>query len=235
MSAVHGKGTAVLLDQYDLSAYLNSYSSGRTSEASETTTFGAAAKTYIPGLQDGTISLSGLYDGSAGAVDAVLQAAIGAASRNVLSILPQGAGTIGNRAMVASVDETSYTIEAGVGDLVTASAEMQPSGGVWGGAVLHTLTAETAGGNTTSIDNAASSASGGVANLHVTAFNGTTLTAKVQHSTDNSVWVDLITFTAATAVTAEQLSVTGTVNRYVRVLWTATVTSATFAVAFARK
>jgi len=58
----------------------------------------------------------------------------------------------------------------------------------------------------------------------------------VQHSTDNSSWSDLCTFTAVSVVGSEILTGTGTVNRYVRYIISAfTGTSVTFAVAFARR
>lgn len=239
MAFVHGKKTAVLVDKYDLSAFFNSVDSDRSLEAVESTTFGKDAKTYVPGLGDGSISLGGLYDGAANAVDAVLQTALGATSDNVVTIVFGGAATVGNAAQLAAVIESDYKISAGVGDLVSVTADLQPDGGVYGGQLLLDLAARTATANGTAIDNTASSANGGVGNLHITTVSGTTpsITVKIQHSTDNSTWADLITFTAATAAGAEQKTVTGTVNRYIRATVTisGTTPSFTLAVAFARK
>ena len=50
----------------------------------------------------------------------------------------------------------------------------------------------------------------------MTGATGTGGAVKLQHSVDNSVWVDLITFTAAAAPTSETFEVAGTVNRYLR-------------------
>jgi hypothetical protein len=98
--------------------------------------------------------------------------------------------------------------------------------------LLHPLGAETGAGSGTSVDNAASSANGGRGNLHVTAATGSG-TVKVQHSTDNAVWADLVTFTAATGATSETKEVTGTVNRYLRANH-APGTSITYVLGFAR-
>src|SRR4030095_11126959 len=79
---------------------------------------------------------------------------------------------------------------------------------------------------------------GAVAHLHVLAFTGTTATIKIQHSTDNSTWVDLITFTAVTAAGKQRATVnTGvTINRFVRAIVSAgTFTSMTFLLAFGRR
>lgn len=69
-----------------------------------------------------------------------------------------------------------------------------------------------------SVDNGAATTNGAVAHLHVLSKSGTspTVTWKVQHSADDSMWVDLMTFTAATDKTSQRLAVTGTVNRYLR-------------------
>uniref|UniRef100_UPI003BB56F59 hypothetical protein n=1 Tax=Thermoanaerobacterium sp. DL9XJH110 TaxID=3386643 RepID=UPI003BB56F59 len=80
--------------------------------------------------------------------------------------------------------------------------------------------AASADGNGTTVDNAASSSNGAVAHLHVTGFTGlSNAVIKVTHSTDNfsSSDVDLITFSTVSGLTSQRSTVTGTVNRYVRV------------------
>jgi len=61
-----------------------------------------------------------------------------------------------------------------------------------------------------------------------------TVTVKVQHSSDNLTYADLITFSNVTAAGAQRATVTGTVNRYTRVTYTATSGTATFVVGFGR-
>lgn len=232
MAFVHGKGGAVIWGATDLSAYLNNVDAAATADTAEVTCFGSSSKSYVAGTRDATLSLSGFFDGSVGAVDEVLSAAL--AGTAAVTIAPAGAGAIGNRAQLANVIHTGYTVTAPVGDAVSISAEAQVSGGLAGGIILADLTARTATGNTTANDNAASSAGGAVAHLHLTAFTGTDITIKVQHSADNSTWVDLITFAQLTATGSERKSATGTINRYLRVNIAGTFTTATFAVAIAR-
>lgn len=232
MAFIHGKSSSVLFASTDLSAYLNSWDTTLTADTAEVTCFGNGSKAYIAGGKDATVSLSGFFDGSASAVDSVLATAIG--GTRVLTLSEAGVGTIGNRALVGQAIHTSYQVSAPVGDAVTISAEAQVTGGMASGVVLADLTARTAAGNTTAVDNAASSANGAMANVHLTAFTGTNITVKVQHSADNSTWVDLITFTQLTAAGSENKTVTGTVNRYLRVNLSGTFTSATLAVAAAR-
>jgi hypothetical protein len=234
MPFIHGKGAATLFDKYDLSAYLNTFESSASADTAEVTTFGASSKSYIAGMKDATISLGGFFDGATGAVDEVLAAALSNATTGVLTLAPAGAGAIGNRAQLGNTLETSYTVTAAASDAVSISAEAQITGGLSPGIILADLAARTAAGNTTANDNTASSANGLAAHLHCTAFTGTNITVKVAHSADNSTWADLITFTQLTAAGSERKTVTGTVNRYLRITTTGTFTSATFAVAVAR-
>ena len=84
-------------------------------------------------------------------------------------------------------------------------------------------------------DNAAASADGWSAVLHVTASSGGTWEFKLQHSADDSSYADLATFTAdGSAVTAEYKAGTATVNQYVRLLETRTSGTVTTSCAFAR-
>lgn len=232
MAFIHGKSAAVLFQATDLSAFLNSWDTTLTADTAEVTCFGSGSKAYVAGGKDATISLSGFFDGAASAVDEVLAAAI--AGTKVITLAEAGVGTIGNRALVGQAIHTSYQVSAPVGDAVTISAEAQVTGGMSSGVVLADLAARTATGNTSSVDKGASSANGLMANVHVTAFTGTDITVKVAHSADNNTWADLITFTQLTAAGAENKTVTGTVNRYLRITTTGTFTSATFAVAAAR-
>ncbi len=225
---VHGKGAGVFVDQYNLSEYFNNADFSASIETAETTGFGSTAKSYIVGLGDATLSLSGMFSQDASGVDAVLQPAIGAATTPLVTVAFQ-TGTIGNKCVLGKAHETSYSVSSPVADVTSISADFNASAetanqtyGIRNGVML------TAGGsiafgslgNLSSVDNSASSTAGGMANLHVTAntITGGSTTIKVQHSADNSTFADLITFTAVSAsTTTKQFSaVTGTVNRYIR-------------------
>jgi len=237
----HGKNTVVLVDQYDLSSYYKESTTSRSVETAETTAFGNSAKTYITGLKDGTMNLSGMFDGSAGAVDEFMSTALAGADNNVtVQIEGNTAGTI---AHMLAAQETSYEVSSPVGDVVAITTQLQADGGLESGRVLAPATVVTTATTTngTSVDNAAASTNGGVAHLHVTAnANLGTTTIKVQHSTDNSTWVDLVTFaTVATTIKTTQRVVVAsgtTVNRYLRSqITTASTGSITTTVAFARR
>lgn len=240
----HGKNTVVLVNEYNLSSYFNEASTTNSIETSETTTYGVTggSKTYVTGLNDGTVSVSGLFDGDSGAVDAVLTSVLGSETDVKFTVAYDGGMTIGARCATGESIMTSYEVSSPVGDVVSTSAEFQPDGGVARGVVLAPLSTVSATGNGTAVDNGASTTNGGVAVIHVPANtrNGT-ITVKVQHSADNVTYADLATFAtvSSTTKTSERLSVASgtTVNRYLRVSYTVagSTGSATIAVAFARR
>lgn len=231
-----GPSTKVLHGAVDLSTYFREASVPMEVDVEDATTCGKTAKVYKPTLIDGTATLAGLWDGAIGAVDERLA---GVLQIDALPLTVAWEGTVlGKRAALLDALEVNYEVSGTVGGLVETTAEFQADEGARSGVMLAELTARTATANGTSHDGTASSTRGAAAHLHVIAASGTSpsVTVKVQHSADNSVWADLITFTAATAVAGERKEVTGTVNRYLRATWTVSGTgpSFTFAVAVAR-
>lgn len=246
---VHGKDTGVLVDEFDLSAFFTTVDVSHAIDTAETTGFGSAAKSYVTGLRDGTLSLSGMWSADSDGSDEELAAILGAATTPVVTV-KHGGAAIGNRATLAKAHETSYAISSPVADIVTVTADFNASTdatsnltlSIAQGVQLSAGTSIAFGslGNLASADSGASSANGGVGNLHVTAntIAGGTTTIKIQDSANNATWADLITFTAVSAstVTSQQSVVTGTVDRYLRVTASTAGSSGsiTFHVAFAR-
>ena len=238
MSFVHGSGGRFYVNGFDLSAFLKRVSGSEEIEALDSTTLGATAKTYLPGLIDATLSAEGLFSGAVAATDAVLSAAVRGRTPVLWNWLPAG-DINGVSGYGMSAISTTYDIETPVDELVSVTAEAQSNTGLERVQILHPLAVQTATGNGVPRDHGTATNNGGVAYLQVAAASGTTpnLTVRIQHSVDNSVWVDLVTLTGvAAANNAQRLTVAGTVNRWVRVTWTITGTdpSFTFFAAFGR-
>jgi hypothetical protein len=131
MAFVHGKDSVFKLDNSggsltDISSYVNNVDFPETSDVSETTTLGADNKTYIAGLKDSTISLSGLWDSTA---DAIFGAVVGQSATLSFEYSPEGT-TGGNVKYTGEAILTSYAISSPVGDVVGYSADMQVSGAI---------------------------------------------------------------------------------------------------------
>lgn len=238
MAVPHGKSTRVLVDTHHLTGRLNEASTSYSRDVAEKTPFGVDDKEYVAGTRDGTVSLGGFFDGDSGSIHEKLSALAGSDTPVPLSWGVSGI-TTGEPASLVDAIQVAYEVPTGVAQVVGVSFEAQAADGVDWGVSLAPHASRTSSSNESSVDNGASTSNGAVAHLHVTAASGTspTLDLKVQESADNSTWADLITFTQATAATAERLHVTGTVERYVRAIWTVGGTSPdfSFAVTFARR
>jgi predicted secreted protein len=127
----HGKSTSFKVDNAagtltDISNTLTDVSFPQTVETAETTSFGSNAKTYVVGLSDATISISGNFDTT---VDTHLSAITGQTATVTYEYGPQGT-TAGNVRYTGEAIVTSYEKSGAVGDVVTYSLELQATGAV---------------------------------------------------------------------------------------------------------
>lgn len=138
MAFVHGKNTAFKLDNaagslQDLSTFLDDVTFPKTIETGETTTYqvDGSAKTYIVGLTDATVSLSGKFDATVDAHFAALVAAqlAGTNTSATFEYGPAGGGS-GAIKYTGEAVVTSYEVSTPVADVVTFSAELQVTGKV---------------------------------------------------------------------------------------------------------
>lgn len=133
---IHGKNAAFKLDNStgtltDISNVVNDVGLSRDIETGETTSFGNSSKTYIVGLSDATISVSGSYDAT---VDAHLEGTIAALLGGTLASASFEVGPQGTAATSIKYSGealiTSYEVSPAVGDVVTFSLDLQVTGAV---------------------------------------------------------------------------------------------------------
>lgn len=127
----HGKSTAFKVDNSsgtltDISNTLTDVTFPQTIETAETTAFGASAKTYIVGLTDSTISVSGTWDAT---VDAHLAGILGQTASVSFEYGPEGTTSTYIK-YSGECYLTSYEKSGSVGDAVKYSAEFQVTGAV---------------------------------------------------------------------------------------------------------
>jgi hypothetical protein len=125
----HGKSTNFSLDDTggtsrDLSDVLVSVDFPEIVETAETTAFGATSKSYIVGLRDATISISGLFDAT---VDGYI---IGTEPATRTFIFGPAGSTSGYVKYTGECILTNYSVSSPVGDVVTFSLDLQCTGGV---------------------------------------------------------------------------------------------------------
>lgn len=214
-------------------------------DPADTSHWGHDGKTYIIGQNDATFSGGGLYDGSIGGIEEYMEEIIAAETAggagSPLTFAPEGLSSIGAICILGSAKTTSYEVNPVISDVVTMSFEVQADGGMWGGQLLFLPTAITSSTNGTSIDNVdPTSAFGVTVHAHILSNANTgNVTVTLQHSTNNSTWVDLAILpvvTTGTTSAVRSATVAGTVNRYLRITVTLAGTGAvSVAAAVARK
>ena len=238
MSFVLGNVSRILVNERAVSATVAGWTATHTRAVSEVTTVIESGARFVPGLMSGSLSLRGPQDSVDQTLHNEIKDAIGVDNSLLVSVFPDGTD-IGKYAVTVLGDPSEFSVDASVTDAVGYVMTAQADESVDMGFIVHALTAETADGNGASIDRGVGSATtgGGVAVMHTTAFAGFTgNVVKIQHSTDNAVWADLVTFTNVTAISAERkfLARGTTINRYVRAVTDVTGSgSTTFLVALA--
>lgn len=128
MAFAHGKTAFFSVDDSggtprDLSTYLDSISMPRSIETAETTTFSVtgSAKTFIVGLNDSSISISGKFDATA---DGYIAGALGQSASLSFVYGPTG-NTVGMVKYSGECFMTKYDLGSQVGDVVSASVDYQ--------------------------------------------------------------------------------------------------------------
>jgi hypothetical protein len=127
----HGKATVFKLDNAsatltDISNTLTDVSFPAKVDTAEVTAFGASAKSYVVGLTDGTISISGTFDAT---VDALFAGVVGFATALNWNYGPEGS-TAGFVKYTGTGFVTSYQKSGTVGDVVKYTADIQVTGAV---------------------------------------------------------------------------------------------------------
>jgi len=234
----HGKNAVVLLDNTNLSTTLTDASVSLTADVAETSTFSGGAssgKTYVAGLKDGTVTLSGYFESSSPDADAEFLSQLGS-SGSAFTIAPIG-HTRGNPTEFGNVIGTSYDRSADIGSVVAVAVAFQFDGDAHNGKSLLAPTAITSSSNETGVDYGAAGTNGGAGVLHCTVSSGSpTLDVKIQTSADNVTFSDYITFTQATGTTSELITSATNPARYARAVLTFGGSgSITAAVSFAQK
>jgi hypothetical protein len=126
MAFTHGSKAKFFLDNLagalqDLSAYITNVEASYQRAMHKTTTLGKTAETYLPGLNDGTINLSGKWDP---VVEAHFTALLTNSASSTFQDGPQG-NTVGQRRASGECFLMSYSGPQQVDDVVGWSAQLQ--------------------------------------------------------------------------------------------------------------
>ncbi|MFD3802646.1 hypothetical protein ACFWTC_03235 [Streptomyces sp. NPDC058619] len=241
MAKQSGLGDALYIAGYDLSGDIgavNGISGGPA--LLDVTGIDKSAFERIGGRRDGHIDYTSFFNPAVGRAHARLSAL---PTTDVIMTYFRGTTLGGASANLVSKQLNYDPTRADDGALTFAGSNQGNGYGLeWGTNLTAGKRTDTTGTNGSSVDFGTGSTLFGLqAYLHVFAFTGTSVTVKLQESSDNGgadAWADVTGggFTAATGVTSQRIvtSDTQTVERYLRVVTTGTFTSAVFAVSVNR-
>lgn len=237
MSKQTGLGSNCYVGGYDLSGDIGALDKVSGSLGLlDVTPLNKSAHVRLTGQRDGVIEFTSYFDTAAGAEHPALK---GLPTADVIASAFINPLAIGSTAACINAKQVNYDPTRAADGALTVKVSMQANayGLEWCEALTAGLRTDTSATPGATQDDAAGTAFGGQGYLQVTAFTGTSVDIKIEHSTDNSTWSTLIDFGAQSAIGASRVTVSNstTVNRYVRATTgTGTFTSITFAVAFNR-
>lgn len=242
----------VAVNGFDLSCYFKSFETSAETDMLDSTTFCTnGSRTFAAGLTERSVSAEGFWaydsDDDTKSIDKLFNDALSASAEQVVTVA--NGSSVGSSALLLGAKAATYNVQETVGDLIminfegkaTNGATIEGMAGTGFGRVLmyQTVTGVVDG---TTFDagspafDAGAQALGWSAHVHVTDGDFTTLTVKLQHSTDGNTWTDLESETITADGGYQVLPTLGSsVNRYRRAIVSAfTGTTAKVTVAFAR-
>jgi len=213
----------LLVDGYDILGTVTELNDKQFALTEETHALGDAwVENSFVGIRRAEITQQGFYDDAVGSVHAALSTGPGNSSR-VLCYGPEGTATGANVKGMTAV-QVDYAVEPGRAVLHKANAMYHSNGRFDQGKLLYThkASAGTSAENGNSVQRqdasggaiTACSTNGGAAYMQLSAFTSgvlaTGVRARIQHSSDNITFADLVTFTIATAAPFAQRSAVAT-------------------------
>jgi hypothetical protein len=217
---------------YDLSGDIGAISSWSTPVAVlDATGIDKSANERLQGLVTGSLSFNAFFNDATGAAHLTLRVpTTGAPDTWAIG------QTVGDAAGMTQGMGISYDPTRGPDGGLTFDVGMETytTVPVWGVMLTPGLKTDTSAANGATLDQSAQTTAGAEAILHVTSFTGSNFTATVQDSSDGSSWGTLKAFTQVTDIGNERVTVSGTVERYVRVISAGTFNPVSFAVSFRR-
>lgn len=234
MAFTHGADAKFLYHTMDMSPYLEGVDPTISRDTAEHKPLGSNPIRHAQGHMKMVLALTGIYDSAEDGEAETAWAQFEDGLAHVFTHLPQG-DTFGAACYSGVADLGSEQVTVG-DDIVKFPLSVVGSTEFDRCVVLAPLATQTASGSGSTHDNTQDTTNGGAAYLHVTDIEqGATLTVKLEHSTDGSTWDDLAVFTAATALTSERKTFSGTVRRYARATWTLAGGDAAFFVDYGRR
>lgn len=241
MAKQSGLGDALLLDGYNISGDINALGEiGGGPNPLDMQGIDTSGNERRGGLLSGRMEMTALFNDGVGAAH-VAFSTLPTTDRCLTYLRGQG---LGSPAACLVGKQLGYDPNRGPDGMLTETVRGESNGyGLeWGVQATPGVRSDTGATNGSSIDFGTGSTLFGLqAYLQLTAFTGTSVTVKLQGSSDNGAgdaWADITDggFAAATAIGWQRIQTgrTQTIERYLRVVTTGTFSAASFVVVVVR-
>jgi len=239
MAKKSGLGQQIFVHGYDLSGDVATIdNAGSPRNLLDITAINASATERLVGLSDGNISVSSWFNDS---TEQEHDALSGLVTTDRIVTWAFGA-TRGDVAACLVAKQLNYDGSRGTDGSLSFSVDTQADGVSldWCNTLTTGKETHSSAGSSTSRDDGAGTTAGMVAYLEITDCDSGTPTVTIQESSDNGssdAWVNVLSFSAvgyASAPTAERVTSSGTVERYLRITTTGTFSNLDFCVSTRR-
>jgi len=228
MTKASGLGDNLYLGGYDVSGDTRSLDIDSQVSPIDVTGIDKSAHERVGGQRDATLKTTTYLNPAAGRAHAVYSTL---PTTDRIATYCRGT-TLGSAALCMQARQIGYDPKRGDDGAILIDVEVLSDGyaSEWGRQLTAGLRVDAAATNGASIDDGAATSFGAQAYLQVTAIPTAPTAVKIQHSTDDATWVDLITFTPTVigATRAATATATTTVNRYLRAITTGASVGITF-------
>ena len=235
MAKQTGLADAFYIDGHDLSGDITSVDtvSGRRATL-EVPVISKSGMVRLAGHADGEISFTTWFDDGTNLSHTALSVR---PTGDVVVLYCRGIAASSPAAMLVA-KQINYDPTKGQDRAWSAAVQCLGQGNplAWGQLFAAEATQGSAG-STSSKDDGASSANGLEAVIQILDINSGAPTFKIEDSPNDSSWSDLVTFSAVSdgaEPIAERVTVSGTVNRYLRITSTGTFSNAKYVLAYRR-
>ena len=240
MAKKSGLGQQIFVHGYDLSgdvAAINNAGSPR--DLLDATALNASAHERFVGLSDGNLGVSSWFNDATEQEHAAFS---GLPTTDRIVTWAFGA-TRGDVAACLVAKQLNYDGTRGTDGSLSFTIDTQAASGEpldWCNTLTTGKETHSSAGSSTSRDDGAGTTAGMVGYLEITDLDSGTATVTIQESSDNGssdAWTNVMTFSTvgyASAPTAERITSSGTVERYLRITTTGTFSNLDFCVSTRR-
>lgn len=208
----------------------NELDHSRKADAVDGSTYGSEWKDERPGQREGSLKIKGTAAMKRGRITQILNSEFGRDTPSLAWFATEGLA-VGDPITMQPSSLMDHSLSTKMKDPVEFDAELKARGACDDGFIMLSPKALLSGASGMGLVDIADTATqaGGVAQLHVWAFEGGTtpeLTVELEQSVDGTVWTPLVTFAGATEVGAWRIKIpfTTTINAQVRASWEVTGT-----------